>query len=144
MLISDRIAQPFWGDADQGVQFWAGHTFGGNPVSCAVSEAVVRWMLDHDLIGNADADRRLSRRQAGRDRHRTDVVREIRGVGMLRAFAFHEPIGRRGLRGRPPQRTAVAAGRRLGRCSRRRWCLTTAEADEIAQILEASVAEVVG
>jgi adenosylmethionine-8-amino-7-oxononanoate aminotransferase len=140
ILIADRIAQPFWGDADQGVQFWAGHTYGGNPVSCAVAEAVVRWLLDKDLIGNAERTGNDLAAKLAEIGTRHAVVQEVRGVGMLRALVFNQPIGR----------AVYAAARRNGLLLRpgHDWvvaapplCLTTAEADEIAQILEASIAE---
>ena len=34
-----RWPSAFWGEPAQGVQFFSGHTFGGNPVACAVGEA---------------------------------------------------------------------------------------------------------
>ncbi len=141
ILIADRIAEAFWGDPDAGVQFWAGHTFGGNPVACAVGEAAVRYLLDHDLIGNADrvgsylAERlmALAARQA--------AIAEVRGIGMLRGVAFTTPIGhqvydaarRRGLLTRP-------GGDWVGIAPP--LCTTREEADEIVAILEAAVGEV--
>jgi adenosylmethionine-8-amino-7-oxononanoate aminotransferase len=124
------------------VQFWAGHTFGGNPVSCAVGEAAVRYLLDHDLIGNAE---RVGNYLAARLEDlaaRQPAIAEVRGIGMLRGVAFKEPIGqgvydaarRRGLLTRPGADWVGVAPP---------LCTTRDEADEIAGILEAAVAEVV-
>ena len=77
------------------MQFWAGHTFGGNPVSCAVGEAAVRYLLDHDLIGNAE---RVGNYLAARLEDlatRQPAIAEIRGIGMLRGWPSGSRSGRR-------------------------------------------------
>jgi adenosylmethionine-8-amino-7-oxononanoate aminotransferase len=142
ILIADRVSQAFWGEPDAGVQFWAGHTFGGNPVSCAVGEAAVRYLLDHDLIGNAE---RVGNHLAARLDDlatRQPAIAEIRGIGMLRGVAFRETIGQ----------AVYDAARRRGLLTRpgADWvgvapplCTTQEEADEIATILETAVSEVV-
>jgi adenosylmethionine-8-amino-7-oxononanoate aminotransferase len=142
ILIADRIGQAFWGEPEAGVQFWAGHTFGGNPVASAVGEAAVRYLLDHDLIGNAD---RVGNYLAD---HLRDLaadqpaIAEVRGIGMLRGVAFTSPIGH----------AVYDAARRLGLLTRpgADWvgvapplCTTKEEADEIAAILEEAIDEVV-
>jgi adenosylmethionine-8-amino-7-oxononanoate aminotransferase len=143
ILISDKVAAPFWGEADQGVQFWAGHTYGGNPVACAVGEAAVRYLLDNDLIGNAD---RVGGYLAAKLRDigtRQPVVSEVRGLGMMLGHAFRQPIGK----------AVYAACRRRGLLLRPGldWvgvapplCTTMDEADEIAGIIEDAIGDVVG
>jgi len=142
ILIADRVSEAFWGEPEAGVQFWAGHTFGGNPVSSAVGEAAVRYLLDHDLIGNAE---RVGNYLAARLEDlatRQTAIAEIRGIGMLRGVAFREPIGH----------AVYDAARRGGLLTRpgADWVgvapplvTTREEADEIAAILEAAIAEVV-
>ncbi len=142
IVISDKVAEAFWGDPSQGIQFLSGHTFGGNPVACAVGEAVVRYMLDSGAIDNAtrvgnylaDGLRDLA------DRH--DVIDEVRGVGMLRGLIFKEEIGR----------PVYAACRRNGLLTRpaHDWIgvapplnTTEQEADEILSIIDKSIADVV-
>jgi adenosylmethionine-8-amino-7-oxononanoate aminotransferase len=134
ILIDDTVAQAFWGDPAAGVQFWAGHTFGGNPVACAVGKVAVRYLLDHDLIGNAErvggylADQLRDLAAA-----RSDIA-EVRGVGMLRGVAFTEPVGK----------AVYAASRRRGLLVRPGldWVgvapplsTTREEADEVVAIL---------
>jgi adenosylmethionine-8-amino-7-oxononanoate aminotransferase len=142
ILIADRVSEAFWGEPEAGVQFWAGHTFGGNPVSCAVGEAAVRYLLDHDLIGNAE---RVGNYLAARLEDlatRQPAIAEVRGIGMLRGVAFTQPIGQ----------AVYDAARRGGLLTRpgADWVgvapplvTTREEADEIAAILEAAIAEVV-
>lgn len=141
ILIADRVAEAFWGEPEAGVQFWAGHTFGGNPVACAVGEAVVRYMLDHDLVGNAERVGNYLAERLNDLTERLPAVREVRGVGMLRGVAFTAPIGHQ----------VYDAARRLGLLTRPGgdWvgiapplCTTRDEADEIAAILEEAIADV--
>ncbi len=141
ILINDKVAQAFWGDPADGIQFLSGHTYGGNPVSCAVGEAAVRYLLDNDVIANAesvgnylaDGLRDLGDRQP--------AIAEVRGVGMMRALAFTEPIGK----------AVYAACRKNGLLTRpgHDWIgvapplvTTREEVDEIIAIVERSTAEV--
>lgn len=141
ILIADRVAAAFWGEPEAGVQFWAGHTFGGNPVACAVGEAAVRYLLDHDLIGNA------ARVGAYLGKHLDDLaaehplVAEGRGIGLLRGLAFTQPVGQ----------AVYDSARRNGLLLRPGgdWVgiappLTTTpdEIDEIATILEEAIDDV--
>lgn len=138
ILIADNVAGSFWGDPAAGVQFWAGHTFGGNPVACAVGTAAVRYLLDHDLIANADivGDYLTDRLTELAATH--PAIAEIRGVGMLRGVAFHEPIGK----------AVYQAARQRGLLLRPGgdWVgvapplsTTRAEADEIVALLAAAL-----
>ncbi len=69
-----------------------GNTFGGNPLMTAVGRDVLRYVIEHDIPANAE--RQGERLMAGlsgiEDRHLE--VKETRGMGLLRAIEFHEPI----------------------------------------------------
>ncbi len=140
-LIADRVAEAFWGEPEAGVQFWAGHTFGGNPVACAVGEAAVRYLFAHDLIGNAERVGTYLAEQLTALAARQPAIAEVRGIGMLRGVAFTSPIGEQ----------VYAAARRRGLLTRpgHDWvgvapplCTTRAEADEIVAILGEAVGDV--
>jgi len=142
ILIADRVAQAFWGEPSEGVQFWAGHTFGGNPVACAVAEAAVRYLLDNDLIGNADRVGEEIADQLRTLAQRQPAIAEIRGIGMMRGLAFTSPIGK----------AVYDACRENGLLLRpgADWVgiapplsTTSDEATEIVDILERSIAQVV-
>jgi adenosylmethionine-8-amino-7-oxononanoate aminotransferase len=142
ILIADRVSEAFWGEPEAGVQFWAGHTFGGNPVSSAVGEAAVRYLLDHDLIGNAERVGNYLATRLEDVATRQPAIAEVRGIGMLRGVAFTEPIGH----------AVYDAARRGGLLTRPGvdWvgvapplCTTQEEADEIVTILERAVSDVV-
>jgi adenosylmethionine-8-amino-7-oxononanoate aminotransferase len=95
ILVSDKIASAFWGEPEAGVQFWSGHTYGGNPVACAVGEAAVRMLIDQDIVANV---RLVGDRIAANLRDlqaKYPVIDDVRGVGMLQGIGFSEPIGRR-------------------------------------------------
>jgi adenosylmethionine-8-amino-7-oxononanoate aminotransferase len=141
ILIADKVAEAFWGEPEEGVQFWAGHTFGGNPVACAVGEAAVRYLLDHDLIGNAERVGNYLGKHLEDIAVEHPLVAEARGVGLLRGLAFSEPIGQ----------AVYNVARRNGLLMRPAadWVgiappLTTTpeEVDEIAAILEEAIGEV--
>ncbi len=137
------IPGSYWGEPEAGVQFWAGHTFGGNPVACAVGEAAVRYLLEHDLVNNADIVGNYLAAEIARVAERQPAIGEIRGVGMLRGVAFTSPVGhavydaarQRGLLTRPGADWIGLAPPLI---------TTHAEADEIVAILDAAIADVVG
>src|SRR4051794_12092517 len=65
MICRRAIADAFWGPAAENPGFVEGHTFEGNPISCAAGIAVLREILERDLCANA-------RRQGERLRVRFD------------------------------------------------------------------------
>ncbi len=55
MICRRPIADAFWGPIAENPGFVEGHTFEGNPISCAAGIAVLREILERDLLGNAQA-----------------------------------------------------------------------------------------
>src|SRR5262249_7287615 len=53
MICRQPIAEVFWGPAATNPGFVEGHTFEGNPLSCAAGLVVLREILERDLCGNA-------------------------------------------------------------------------------------------
>ena len=71
-----------------------GSTFGGNPLACAGAHAVVKYVIENNIPSYAGElgeylTAGLQRIQA---RHET-AIKEVRGMGLMRAVEFHEPIG---------------------------------------------------
>ncbi len=63
-----------------------GSTFGGMPLSCAVSREALRVLVDEDLAGRAE--RLGARLRDGLRAIRCDQVKEVRGKGLLLAMEF--------------------------------------------------------
>jgi adenosylmethionine-8-amino-7-oxononanoate aminotransferase len=65
-----------------GSNFVGGHTFTGNPLSCAVGLAVIDYLLAHDLVTQANSvgSYFLARLEALRSH---PIVGDVRGMGML-------------------------------------------------------------
>src|SRR3984893_10679547 len=53
MICRKPIADAFWGPIATNPGFVEGHTFEGNPISCAAGLAVLREILERDLLANA-------------------------------------------------------------------------------------------
>lgn len=93
----------------RGKSFVVGHTASGNPLSCAVGTAVLRYVRDHDLVRNAAETGAyfLGRLRDLRERH--PMIGDVRGLGLLcgvelvRDRATKEPF--------PP---ALGVARRIG------------------------------
>ncbi len=66
-------------------------TFGGNPVSTAGGLAVLDYVLDHDLQGNALRVGRLLLDELRRAAAGHPIVGEVRGKGLMLAIEFVEP-----------------------------------------------------
>lgn len=150
LICRDRIAQAFWGDAPN-PGFVEGHTFEGNPISCAAGIACVREILDRDLCGNARA--MGSRLRAGLERLRdqTKIIGDIRGKGLFLGIEF---VQDRATKQRFPTPIGQLIGRRAldnGLLTRfdPHWMafgpplvVTESDIDQILAILERSVGEV--
>jgi ornithine--oxo-acid transaminase len=80
-----------------------GSTFGGNPLACAVACAALDALIEEGMIANAASMGAYLK--AGLEAVRTDVVRDVRGRGLMLAIEFHDEAG--------PARTYVET---LARC----------------------------
>jgi 4-aminobutyrate aminotransferase len=75
-------------NAISGISF---STFGGNPVATAGGLAVLDYVLDHDLQGNALRVGRLLLDELRRAAAGHPIVGEVRGKGLMLAIEFVEP-----------------------------------------------------
>lgn len=84
MIVHERVFEPF----ATGRGFAHGYTYGGNPLSCAVGNAVLKYIEEHKLVDQvsrlgthffAEAERQLSG---------LDIVGEIRGKGYFMGIEF--------------------------------------------------------
>jgi adenosylmethionine-8-amino-7-oxononanoate aminotransferase len=88
MICTRKIADTFWGPIETNPGFVEGHTFEGNPISCAAGLAVLREIIENDLCGNA---RRMGERlRAGFQAlaRKYPVIGDIRGKGLLQGIEF--------------------------------------------------------
>src|SRR3954470_8497910 len=87
LLCRDHVAAAFWGDAPENPGFVEGHTYEGNPVSCAAGIAVLSEILERDLCAHArDMGARL---RAGLESFRRyGIVGDVRGKGLFLGIEF--------------------------------------------------------
>ena len=70
-----------------------GSTFGGNVLTTAAANATLRYMLDNDVPGNAlKIGAYLESKLKGLRAARPDVVKGVRGMGLLLALQFQSAI----------------------------------------------------
>jgi adenosylmethionine-8-amino-7-oxononanoate aminotransferase len=88
MICRQPIAETFWGPIAENPGFVEGHTFEGNPLSCAAGLAVLREIVERDLCGNAR--RQGERLRAGFERlaRKHGIIGDIRGKGLLQGIEF--------------------------------------------------------
>jgi acetylornithine/N-succinyldiaminopimelate aminotransferase len=84
ILVRDRAA--CFGPGDHG------STFGGNALCSAVATAVLRYILDEDLSGNAAAVGSYFNKELVALQEKWRIVTAVRGRGLLLAVEFSEPI----------------------------------------------------
>ena len=150
-MITERLAKAFWGDAPVHVQ--AGHTFAGNPVSCAVGIAAMTEITQKRLWENSYALGLRARERLTAMKSRYPEIGLVRGEGLLFGVEFVRDARTRerfsadtafGIRVRD---RAIARGL-LSRASH--WMLALApplttseiELDSMLDILEDSIADV--
>jgi adenosylmethionine-8-amino-7-oxononanoate aminotransferase len=152
VLLTEKVGRAFWGSAADGVQYQAGHTFAANPVSAACGLAVIRYFEEHGVLGNVAARGAELEARLRVIAERYPIAGDIRGRGLLYCLDFRDPATGGPLPASQPLGTAVQqAARRRGLLVRASphnatfappLVLTAAEVTEIADIFEASVAEV--
>ncbi len=86
-------------------------TFGGNPVSTAAGNAVLDYVLDHDLQGNAARTGAILRAGLDELAASSAIVAEVRGKGLMLAVEFVQPG--------TTQPDAAATGRVFEECKTR-------------------------
>jgi adenosylmethionine-8-amino-7-oxononanoate aminotransferase len=151
LIAREPIARAFWGPIESNPGFVEGHTFEGNPISCAAGIAVLREILERDLLANA---RRMGERlRAGLERLATvhDVIGDVRGKGLFQAIEF---VADRSTRARRADGFGLRVGRRaleLGLLTRfdPHWLalgpplvVTTELIDEILALLDRAISDV--
>jgi adenosylmethionine-8-amino-7-oxononanoate aminotransferase len=88
MICRRPIADAFWGPISSNPGFVEGHTFEGNPVSCAAGLAVLREILEQDLCANARVQGERLRAGFRRLAQKHGVIGDIRGKGLLQGIEF--------------------------------------------------------
>jgi adenosylmethionine-8-amino-7-oxononanoate aminotransferase len=155
VILSRPIADAFWGEPRDLVQFHSGHTYGANPVACAIGLTAVRQIREERL----DERARLvgDRLQAGlRDLQASlPGIGDVRGRGLLVGVEF---VADPATRERFP--AALEVGLRIRDVARRRglllrashWMIVLAppltiaddEVDEVLGIVGRALDEVLG
>ena len=149
-LVREKVAQAFWGAP--GTEFAHGHTYAGNPVSCAAGLASVREILERKLPENAQRmGAHLVRRLEGL--RSLGIIGDIRGKGLFIGVEFvKDPATKAPF---PPE---VKLGLRIGRQALRNGLLlrfdphwlafgpplivTESDIDQMVDILGKSIREV--
>ncbi len=68
-----------------------GGTYCGNPLGCAVSHGVIKYLLNHDISSNVASMSRLAlRRMRSWQQENTEMISDIRGKGLLLLLEFKE------------------------------------------------------
>src|SRR3954451_22822473 len=88
VLLTEKVAGAFWGSASDGLQYQAGHTFAGNPVSAACGLAVIRYLEAHDVLGNVRARGAELEARLAAVCERYSIAGELRGRGLLYCLDF--------------------------------------------------------
>jgi adenosylmethionine-8-amino-7-oxononanoate aminotransferase len=153
MICREPIAGAFWGPLSENPGFVEGHTFEGNPLSCAAGVAVLREILERDLCGNAR--RQGERLRAGFEHlaRKHGIIGDIRGKGLLQGIEFV-----RNPKTKEQFPKEVAFGLRVGRKALDKGLLcrfdphwlafgpplvvTSEQIDEMVELLDKSIGEV--
>jgi acetylornithine/N-succinyldiaminopimelate aminotransferase len=69
-----------------------GTTFGGNPLSCAIGYAVLRYMLENDIPGNAKKIGGYFKDGLEGLKKKYSFISEVRGSGLLIALEFSKDV----------------------------------------------------
>lgn len=155
MICREPIAEAFWGPISENPGFVEGHTFEGNPISCAAGLAVLREVLERDLCANARKQGQRLREGFERLAAKYGIIGDIRGKGLFQGIEFVRDVKTKE-RFPAEQAFGVQVGRRAlanGLLCRfdPHWIafgpplvVTGEQIDEMVAILDRSLGEVLG
>lgn len=152
IVLSQRVADAFWGEPDALVQFHAGHTYGGNPLACAAGVAAVTALVEGGILENGQRAGGYCKQKLKELARQHPTVGDVRGEGFMLGLEFVKERGAKERFG-----DEVAFGARVQAAARKRGLLlrcspwfaaiapplttTEAEVDELVGILDAALAE---
>lgn len=120
VLIQDAVYQPFLAEPEDHREFHHGHTYGGNPISCAAGVAALNQILQQHLVDQAREVGQLLRQQLEQIAKRFPVIQAPQGAGLLQGFRLKTAEGPLGL------------GQRIGSIARSKGLLLRAGNDYVA------------
>jgi adenosylmethionine-8-amino-7-oxononanoate aminotransferase len=151
ILMRERLAEAFYGEADENRQFHHGHTYAGNPIACAAGVAAVTQLIERDIVGNARRQGERLRARLVELAERFPLIGDVRGVGLLQGVEFVKDRATR-----EPFPAGVRPGKLVERAARERGLIlrcgnefavlapplvvTALDIDEMCGILGESVA----
>jgi adenosylmethionine-8-amino-7-oxononanoate aminotransferase len=152
LLCRQHVADAFWGDPAVNPGFVEGHTFEGNPLSCAAGLATLDEIVERELCANSRRmGDRLRAGLEGLNRH--GIIGDIRGRGLFLGIEFVEDAATK-------RRFDPPIGQRIGSRALENGLLTRfdphwmafgpsltineEEIDEIVAILDRTIEEVLG
>lgn len=151
VLCRRHIADAFWGDPQTNPGFVSGHTYEGNPISCAAGLAALAEIEERDLCENArQVGSYLRNGLEGLRKH--GIIGDLRGKGLFLGIEFVSDTT-----SKQPYPADVPIGSLIGHRALKNglltrfdphWIalgpaliLTTEQADEIVSILDQSIGE---
>jgi len=69
-----------------------GSTFGGNPLACAAGYATLKFIIDHDVAGNAEKVGQYLASGLEKLKQKFQFITDVRGRGLLLAIGFSSDI----------------------------------------------------
>jgi len=85
---SDRVAEAFWGEPEDRVEFAHGQTFGGHTLACAAGLACIEEIERMDLCRQAGEMGDYLRHKLEEMKVDVDVIGDVRGKGLLIGVEF--------------------------------------------------------
>ncbi len=104
IIVREKIAEAIKNGSGH---FIHGHTYGGNPLSCATGVAVLRYVIEHNLVENADKVGNYLGNLMKSELQGIPVVGEVRGIGMMWGIEIVEDKNTK----KPFDRSVNASGR---------------------------------
>lgn len=83
MMCRRTIADKFWGPIEENPGFVEGHTFEGNPLSCAAGLAVLQEIMEQDLCQNARVQGERLRQGLEELAKKYPIIGDVRGKGLF-------------------------------------------------------------